>query len=183
MDTRIKRIADSSSKRSFIVTSNARIIMNQEDNALMRLWQDERGKLGPDDLPGDLIVQLGIDTANLNRTWCERSTERPQSAHYASFSCVSSPCEHASLLPLRSPARIRFPPTRGRGASSRSQPPILRDASSRNPRWSTTPQTPPLQAEFGSCPVKPVRLDIVRESSRQQFLLTTKRCGPINNFC
>ena len=89
------------------------------------------------------------------------------SAQCASFSCESSACEHASLLPLRSLARIRFPLSPRRDASSRLQPPILRDGPSRNQQRSTNPQMPPPQAAFESCLVTPVLLDTVQESSDQ----------------
>jgi hypothetical protein len=170
-------------RRHFIGGSDARVIMGQDEKALIRLWQEKRGEVGPEDLSGNLIVQLGLATEDLNRAWYERNTGRASPRNSARFSCVSSACEHASLLPLHSLARIRSPPSPRRGAFSRPQPPILRDAPSRNPRRSTTPQMPPPQAEFGSCPATRVRLGTVRESWYQQFLLTAEKRRPINNFC
>jgi len=63
-----KRIADSASRRDFIGGSDARIIMGQDEKALIRLWQEKRGEVGPEDLSGNLIVQLGVATEDLNRT-------------------------------------------------------------------------------------------------------------------
>ena len=38
-----------------------------EQKALIRLWQEKRGEVGPEDLSGELIVQLGLATEDLNR--------------------------------------------------------------------------------------------------------------------
>ena len=45
--------------------------MGQDEKALIRLWQEKRGEVGPEDLSGDLIVQLGLVTEDLNRRWYE----------------------------------------------------------------------------------------------------------------
>ena len=58
----------------FIGGSDARIIMGQDEKALMRLWQEKRGEVGPEDLSTNLIVQLGLATEDLNRQWYERNT-------------------------------------------------------------------------------------------------------------
>jgi predicted phage-related endonuclease len=63
-------------RRDFIGGSDARVIMGQDEKALIRLWQEKRGEIGPEDLSGDLIVQLGLTTENLNRAWYERNTGR-----------------------------------------------------------------------------------------------------------
>src|SRR5437660_9575564 len=61
-------------RRSFIGGSDARIIMGADEPALKRLWQVKRGEIDPEDLAGNLIVQLGIVTEELNRHWFERNT-------------------------------------------------------------------------------------------------------------
>ena len=63
-------------RRDFIGGSDARIIMGGDEKALIRLWQEKRGEVGPQDLSGDLIVQLGLATEDLNRAWYERNTGR-----------------------------------------------------------------------------------------------------------
>jgi predicted phage-related endonuclease len=63
-----------SSRRDFIGGSDARIIMGQDEKALIRLWQEKRGEVGSEDLSGNLIVQLGLVTEDLNRQWYERNT-------------------------------------------------------------------------------------------------------------
>src|ERR1017187_9827601 len=68
------RVADSVNRRSFIGGSDARIIMGQDEKALIRLWQEKRGEVGPEDLSTNLIVQLGLVTDDLNRQWYERNT-------------------------------------------------------------------------------------------------------------
>jgi len=63
-------------RRSFIGGSDARIIMGADEAALVRLWREKRGEAASEDLSGDLIVQLGAATEELNRTWYERNTGR-----------------------------------------------------------------------------------------------------------
>jgi predicted phage-related endonuclease len=63
-------------RRYFIGGSDARIIMGSDETALIRLWREKRGEVGPEDLSGNLIVQLGKVTEDLNRTWYERNTGR-----------------------------------------------------------------------------------------------------------
>src|SRR5712671_1596269 len=62
------------SRRSFIGGSDARIIMGDDDAALLRLWREKRGEVEPEDLRENLIVQLGTVTEHLNRHWYERNT-------------------------------------------------------------------------------------------------------------
>jgi predicted phage-related endonuclease len=61
-------------RRSFIGGSDARIIMGEDEAALQRLWREKRGEVEPEDLSGNLIVQLGVVTEALNRHWYERNT-------------------------------------------------------------------------------------------------------------
>src|SRR6266849_9383784 len=61
-------------RRYFIGGSDARIIMGQDEKALIRLWQEKRGEIAPEDLSTNLIVQLGLVTEDLNRQWYERNT-------------------------------------------------------------------------------------------------------------
>jgi predicted phage-related endonuclease len=63
-------------RRSFIGGSDARIIMGTDEVALIRLWREKRGEAEPEDLSGNLIVQLGSATEELNRSWYERNTGR-----------------------------------------------------------------------------------------------------------
>src|SRR3954449_9444014 len=61
-------------RRRFIGGSDARIIMDDDNAALLRLWREKRGEVEPEDLSGNLIVQLGTATEHLNRHWYERQT-------------------------------------------------------------------------------------------------------------
>jgi hypothetical protein len=61
-------------RRSFIGGSDARTIMGNDEIALFRLWREKRGEVEPEDLSGNLIVQLGVVTEHLNRHWYERNT-------------------------------------------------------------------------------------------------------------
>jgi hypothetical protein len=69
-------ISNWSHRRSFIGGSDARIIMGNDEAALIRLWREKRGEVDPEDLSGNLIVQLGGATEELNRAWYERNTGR-----------------------------------------------------------------------------------------------------------
>jgi predicted phage-related endonuclease len=61
-------------RRAFIGGSDTRIIMGDDEAALLRLWREKRGEVEPEDLSGNLIVQLGLVTEPLNRHWYERNT-------------------------------------------------------------------------------------------------------------
>jgi predicted phage-related endonuclease len=63
-------------RRTFVGGSDARIIMGHDATALVRLWQEKPGEVGSEDLSGNLVVQLGKATEDLNRTWYERNTGR-----------------------------------------------------------------------------------------------------------
>jgi putative phage-type endonuclease len=76
MTTLPVRIADSRNRRTFIGGSDARVIMGADEAALLRLWREKRGEVEPEDLSGNLIVQLGKVTEDLNRGWYERNTGR-----------------------------------------------------------------------------------------------------------
>src|SRR5947209_1784184 len=64
------------SRRTFIGGSDARIIMGADEAALLRLWREKRGEAEPEDLSGNLIVQLGKVTEELNTSLYERNTGR-----------------------------------------------------------------------------------------------------------
>jgi predicted phage-related endonuclease len=67
-------------RRSFIGGSDARIIMGSDEAALLRLWHEKRGETEPEDFSGNLVVQLGAATEELNRAWYERNTGRQVTA-------------------------------------------------------------------------------------------------------
>src|SRR3984957_19742492 len=68
------RSVQSANRRTFIGGSDARIIMGNDEAALLRLWREKRGEVEPEDLSGNLIVQLGVVTEDLNRRWYELNT-------------------------------------------------------------------------------------------------------------
>ena len=76
MNIRSSKLPHSVTRRSFIGGSDARIIMGSDEAALVRLWHEKRGEAEPQDLSGNLIVQLGAATEDLNRSWYERNTGR-----------------------------------------------------------------------------------------------------------
>jgi predicted phage-related endonuclease len=61
-------------RRSFIGGSDARIIMGKDQRELERLWREKRGEVPGKDLSGELIVQLGLVTEDLNRRWYEKNS-------------------------------------------------------------------------------------------------------------
>ena len=65
---------DLSGRRSYLGGSDARIIMGQDEAALVRLWREKRGEAEPQDHSDNLIVQLGAVTEDLNRRWYEANT-------------------------------------------------------------------------------------------------------------
>jgi predicted phage-related endonuclease len=64
----------SADRRYFIGGSDTRIIMGDDEGALLRLWREKRGEIEPEDLSGNLIVQLGVATEDLNRRWYQANT-------------------------------------------------------------------------------------------------------------
>ena len=67
----VKQMHRPESRRTFIGGSDARVIMHHDEAALLRLWREKRGEIEPQDLSGNLIVQLGRATEDLNRRWYE----------------------------------------------------------------------------------------------------------------
>ncbi len=63
-------------RQAFIGGSDARIVMGDDEAALLRLWREKRGEAEPEDLSGNLIVQLGLATEKLNRRWYQANTGR-----------------------------------------------------------------------------------------------------------
>ena len=63
-----------SDRRYFVGGSDARVIMGDDEAALIRLWHEKRGEAEPEDLSGNLVVQLGLATEALNRRWYESNT-------------------------------------------------------------------------------------------------------------
>jgi putative phage-type endonuclease len=79
-----------SERRFFIGGSDARTIMGGDETALVRLWREKRGEVAPEDLSGNLLVQLGAATEDLNRAWYERNTGRRVTAvqHHVKHSAI-----------------------------------------------------------------------------------------------
>ena len=48
--------------------------MGNDEAALLRLRREKRGEVEPEDLSGNLIVQLGLATEELNRRWYEANS-------------------------------------------------------------------------------------------------------------
>ena len=65
---------NSEGRRGCIGGSDAGITRGEDEPALLRLWREKRGEVEPEDLSGNLIVQLGNATEELNRRWYERNS-------------------------------------------------------------------------------------------------------------
>jgi len=63
-------------RRYFIGGSDTRIIMGDDEAALIRLWREKRGEVEPEDLSHNLVVQLGVATEDLNRRWYEANSSQ-----------------------------------------------------------------------------------------------------------
>jgi predicted phage-related endonuclease len=63
----VSRQRKTSDRRYFVGGSDARIIMGNDEAALVRLWQEKRGEVEP-------LDQLGAVTEELNRQWYEAKT-------------------------------------------------------------------------------------------------------------
>jgi YqaJ-like viral recombinase domain len=50
--------------------------MSPDEAPLIRLWKEKSGEVEPEDFSDNLIVQLGVATEALNRTWYERNAGR-----------------------------------------------------------------------------------------------------------
>jgi len=61
---------------SFVGGSDARVVVGEDEAALLRLWREKRGEVEPRDLSDNLIVQLGLATEKLNRRWYQTQTGR-----------------------------------------------------------------------------------------------------------
>jgi predicted phage-related endonuclease len=60
MNLHKEMVTDSAKRRSFIGGSDARIIMGDDEVALLHLWREKRGEAEPEDLSANLVVQLGL---------------------------------------------------------------------------------------------------------------------------
>jgi predicted phage-related endonuclease len=76
MAARLTSFHTHSGPRYFVGGSDARVIMGTDEKALIRLWQEKRGEVEPEDLSGNLIVQLGVATEELNRRWYEANSSQ-----------------------------------------------------------------------------------------------------------
>jgi predicted phage-related endonuclease len=74
MSVHPKRTVSVANRRTFIGGSDARIIVGSDEDALLRLWREKRGEVEPEDLSGNLIVQLGVATEDLNRRWYQANS-------------------------------------------------------------------------------------------------------------
>jgi len=71
-----KTAAWHAARRTGIGGSDANVIMAGDDERLIKLWQEKRGEVEPEDLSGILPVIMGEYTEALNRHWFTLQTGR-----------------------------------------------------------------------------------------------------------
>ncbi len=59
-------------RKRLVGGSDANTIMSGDDQRIIRLWQEKRGEVDPEDLSDVLPVQMGSFTEPFNRIWFER---------------------------------------------------------------------------------------------------------------
>jgi hypothetical protein len=120
----VKRLGyQDESRRNFIGGSEARVIMGQDEKALIRLWQEKRGEVGPEDLSANHIVQFGVATEGLIADaaylpallWIRLRTLTPGPPPFSSMNTMPALTRAASIF---SPVSAR-PPKGPSFASSR----------------------------------------------------------------
>ena len=80
-------------RRTFIGGSDARIIMGDDAGALLQLWRQKRGEAEPEDLSGNLIVQLGLATEPTAyfRLLCDFWRRTPGPPPFSSMNSIPAP--------------------------------------------------------------------------------------------
>jgi predicted phage-related endonuclease len=63
-------------RRNALGGSDANVLMNGDDNAVLNLWRVKRGEVQSEDLSGVLPVMMGCATEEFNRYWFEKTTGR-----------------------------------------------------------------------------------------------------------
>src|SRR5262249_14142537 len=71
---RVTGLGASFQRRAFIGGSDARVVMGDDEELLLRLWREKRGEAEPPDYSDNLLVQLGLATEPLHRSWFEKAT-------------------------------------------------------------------------------------------------------------
>ena len=61
-------------RSAYLGGSDAKVVMGVDHGTLLRLWREKRGESEPLDLSGNLAVQIGRATEELNRAWFERNS-------------------------------------------------------------------------------------------------------------
>ena len=108
-----------SGRRYFIGGSDARIIMGDDEAALLRLWRGKRGEVEPEELSGNLIVRLGVVTEPLNRDMIQtlhrpdpREVRSPRKPACGSRARQSEKSHWLPQMDSSPPLRLRMKKTR-----------------------------------------------------------------------
>jgi len=77
-------------RRRYFISSDARIIMGDDEGALLRLWCKKQGEVEPKDLSDNLIVQLSVAAKDPNRRWYQAITGRMPAGLYIVAVCYAT---------------------------------------------------------------------------------------------
>ena len=123
MKTRVSTSMYESDRRAFIGGSDARIIMGDDEAALVRLWREKRGEVEPEDLRQPDRPARHRDR-DLNRHWYERNTGQVVTeVQRQVFHPVSAGWRQPWTAWSRGPARSSRPSSCCPGRSRRRRPP------------------------------------------------------------
>jgi len=84
-------------RRSGIGGSDANVILSGDEERILRLWQEKRGEVLPEDLSSVLQVMLGTWTEAFNRQWYEMDTGHLVTRVGASEPCTTWPWRRCTL--------------------------------------------------------------------------------------
>jgi putative phage-type endonuclease len=84
-------------RRLGIGGSDSNVILGDDEERLIRLWQEKIGAVEPEDLSGVLPVQMGVATEPFNRAWFTKQTGRVVERHGDTVVSSEHPFMRANL--------------------------------------------------------------------------------------
>lgn len=84
-------------RRLGIGGSDSNVILGDDEERLIRLWQEKTGQVEPEDLSGVLPVQMGVATEPFNRAWFTKQTGRVVERHGDTVVSSEHPFMRANL--------------------------------------------------------------------------------------
>jgi predicted phage-related endonuclease len=84
-------------RRGLVGGSDANTIMGGDEERIMRLWQEKRGEIEPENLSDVLPVQMGVWTEPFNCQWFEKQTGKKVTSQGESRLCLDYPFMGSTL--------------------------------------------------------------------------------------